>query len=120
MDDDRRRKRIPLQQSIHSLPGDLTGAMTPAKPFPPEPDDTSPESVQRIRVACDPVVREVTTKLLTQCLVLFGQCAVSIRSTPLREGRQSATVTALGCLALHHPVTLARETPVVREPQQVK
>ena len=72
VDDDRRRERITLQQTIHPLPGDFAGAMATAKPFPPEPDDTPPESVQRIRVARDPVVREVTAKLLTQCLVLFG------------------------------------------------
>jgi hypothetical protein len=61
--------------------------MTSAKPFPPELDSTPPESVQRTRVVRDPVLREVTAKLLTQCLALFGHRAVSIRSTPLRDGR---------------------------------
>ena len=70
--DDRRGERVTLQQTIHALPGDFAGAVATAKPFPPEPDDTPPESVQRIRVACDPVVREVAAKLLTQCLVLVG------------------------------------------------
>ena len=60
-------------------------AMATAKPFPPEPDDTSPESLQRIRVARDPVVREVPAKLLTQGLVLFGQRLMPIASTPLRQ-----------------------------------
>ena len=87
MDDDRRRERISLQQAIHPLPGDFAGAMASAKPFPPEPDDTPPESRQRIRVARDPVVREVAAKLLTQCLMLFGQCVMSILSAPLRDGR---------------------------------
>ena len=45
MDDDRRRERISLQQTIHPLPGDFSAAMTAAKPFPPEPDHTPPEPV---------------------------------------------------------------------------
>ena len=75
MDDDRWRKRIPLQQAIHPIPGDFAVAVTTAKPFPPESDDTPPKSRQRIRVARDPVVREVAPELLTQGLVLFGQGA---------------------------------------------
>src|SRR5204863_5420044 len=84
------------------------------------PDDAPPESVQRVRVARDPVVREVTAKLLTQSVMLIGHGAVSIRSAPLRHGRQSATESAPGRLALQHPVTPARAAPVVSESQQVE
>src|SRR5262249_25012978 len=94
--------------------------MTTAKPFPPEPDHSPAESVQRIRVARDPVVREVTAKLLTQGRLLVGHRVVSIPSAPLRDRRQPPTKSALGRLALHHPVTPTRAAPVVREPQQVE
>src|SRR4051794_29782490 len=94
--------------------------MAPAQPFPPEPDHTSLESVQRIRVARDPIVREVATELLTQGVVLVGQGPVSILSAPSRNGRQSATEPALGRLALHPPGSPPRAAPVVREAQQVE
>ena len=83
VNDYRRRERIPLQQTIHSLPGDFAGAVASAKPFPPEPDDTPPELQQRMRVARDPVVCEVTAKLLTQCILLGSQRVMSILLAPL-------------------------------------
>ena len=43
VDNARLRKRIPLQQTMHSLPGDFPAAVAATKPFPPEFDDTRPE-----------------------------------------------------------------------------
>ncbi len=103
-----------------SAPRRLRRRVAPAEPFPPEPDHTPPESVQRSRVARDPVVREVASQLLTQGRVLLRHRGVSILAAPVRDGRQSPPEPALGRLTLHHPVTLARAAPVVRESQQVK
>ena len=85
MDDDRLWELISLQQSVHPLPGDFTGVMALAKPFPPELDDTPPESRQRVCIAGNPVVREVAAKPLTQCLALFGQRLMSILSAPFGQ-----------------------------------
>src|SRR5690348_1477751 len=93
-----------LQQAIHPLPGDFAAAMTTAKPFPPEPDHSAAESGQRLRVARDPVVREVPAKLLTQRHVLLRYRVVSIPPAPVRDPRQSPAEAAPGRLALHHPV----------------
>ena len=39
------------------------------QPFMPNTDHFAPETPQRIKVGRNPVVREVTTQLLAQCLV---------------------------------------------------
>src|SRR5579859_3519008 len=51
-----------------------------------EPDHSASEAVQRIRVARDPVVREVASELLTQGRVLLRQRVVATLSTPVRDG----------------------------------
>ena len=61
--------------------------MTTAQPFPPEPDSLLPEPLQRIGVACDPVVCEVAPKLLTQGPVLFGEGAMAFLAEPLPQLR---------------------------------
>jgi len=42
LDDDRWWKRIPLQQTMHSFPGNFAAAVTAAKPFPQDFDDIRP------------------------------------------------------------------------------
>ena len=58
---------------MHVLPGEFAAAVAATKPFPPEFDDTRPELRQRRCIAGNPVICEVSAKLLTQCVLLESQ-----------------------------------------------
>src|SRR5271166_5095419 len=120
VDRDRWRKRVTLQEAIESVPSHPTAAATARQPALPDPRGRGAETVQCRRVAGDPVVREVARELLTQSPVLVLHRMVAVEPTPLRQGFQSTAESALGRLALHHPVPVTGACPVVREAQQVK
>src|SRR5262249_14212488 len=114
VDRDRGRKRITLQEAIEAVPSHPAPPPAAARePALPEPGGRRAETVQCQRIAGDPVVRKVAHKFLTQSPVLVPHRLMAVEPTPLRQGFQSAAEPALGRLALHHPVPMARACPVM-------
>src|SRR5262245_43492474 len=93
-DRDRWRKRMPLLEAIEPVPSHPAAAPTTRRPALPDPRGRRAETVQRRRVAGDPVIREVAHELLTQCPELVPQLAVTVEPTLLRDGLQSAAESA--------------------------
>src|SRR5262249_41991321 len=112
VDRDRWRKRMTLQEAIEAVPSHPTPTPATARePALPEPGGRRAESVQGQRIAGDPVVRKVAHQFLTQSPVLVPHRAMAVEPTPLRQGFQSTAESALGRLALHHPVPMTRAGP---------
>ena len=61
MDDDRRRERVTLQQTIEEVPGERPLTVAAVQPLPPAAHHLIAKPRQRFTVARDPVVREMTT-----------------------------------------------------------
>jgi hypothetical protein len=120
VDRDRRRERVALQHPSELSPRNGPFATTPREPFPPDPDHVPTESRQGNRVACDPVVGEVTPQFLAQCVVLGRSRLMPVEPTPLRDRSQPPAESTGRCLALHHRVAPRRPRPEVREPQELK
>src|SRR3978361_155768 len=90
------------------------------EPFVPELPHVLPETGQRIGVARDSVVTEVTAKLLAQTLMLLGQRTVPTLSTPLGNRRHGTRHAVVSRATLNHPVAFPGTSPVVRKTQEVE
>ena len=62
--------------------------MPTREPLPPDTRHLVPEPPQRFAVTGDSEVREVTTQLLAQCLVLFRDRPMAVDPTPRGDLRQ--------------------------------
>ena len=94
--------------------------VSPVEPLVPGSSHDRSELAERLAVARDPVVTEVTTKFLAQSRVLFSDRAMSIPLTPYGDRRDRSRKSARSRFAFDHPIPLEAKPPVMREPQEVE
>jgi hypothetical protein len=104
-------KRIALQQPVKPVPDHLTLAVTAIKPFPPAAFHCFQEPLQRTAVVGDPVVRVMSTYLLTQQCVLRADRAVPVPPAPLGNALHRPTQTLRSRLPHHNPEAPSRTSP---------
>ena len=114
------REWVPLQECEKAIPVHAGCARATTEPPSPDRHDLVTQASEGVHVADDSEVAIVPTKLANEVLVLLGDRAVPIPSTPFRDAVHRPGETTPGRLLLYHPGSLSRATPVIVESQEVE
>jgi hypothetical protein len=116
--DDRRRKPISLEQSVHRLECHVRIRGAATEPLAPSKANTRVEFLKSMCVPGDSEVRIVPSQLRREYPMLLDERSVPVFAAPLRHSAERCSKPALVGLAVHDPAPLARLPPVMVEAEQ--
>ena len=90
------------------------------EPFVPEPFDCLAKALQRLRVACYPVIGKVPMQLLHQLVPLLPDWQMQMALHPLVDRFEAPAHPLGGCLAFHCIPSFASLPPVMGKAKKVE